>query len=163
MFRTRVPTQEELSTCEHIQMTSSHLWNPTDVSMLQATNQGGQVSRPPWKRQVATVDSTYERYEYLEMGSDDAWLDSIDPSLVHLGERLSETQRRSCGQVETVYDHTDMPARRTFVGDKRHLKVTAEALADKFGISLPQEQRTLRVANDTRSCVIGNPPNQSPI
>jgi hypothetical protein len=88
MFRTRVPTPEELLTCDHVQMTCSHLLNPTEVSMLQATNQGGYVSRPPWKRQVATNDSTYERYEYLDLGSDDAWLDSIDPSLERLGEQL---------------------------------------------------------------------------
>ncbi len=94
MFRTRVPTQEELSMCEHIQMTSPHPWNPTEVSLLQATRQGGQISRPTWKRQVATVDSTYERYEYLDTDSDHAWLDSIDPSLVHLGERLSKVQRQ---------------------------------------------------------------------
>ena len=80
--------------CEHIQMTSPHPWNPTEVSMPQATNQGRQVSCPPWKRQVATVDSTYERYEYLDTDSDHAWLDSIDPSLVHLGERLSKVQRQ---------------------------------------------------------------------
>ena len=59
MFRSRVPTQEKLSMCEHIQMTSAHPWNPTKVSMLQALHQGGQISCPTWKRQVATVNSTY--------------------------------------------------------------------------------------------------------
>ena len=156
MFRSRVPTTSELSSCEHIQMTSSHQWNPTEVSMLQATHQGGHVSRPPWKRLVATVDSTYERYEYIDPDSDDAWMDSIDPSLVRLGERLNEVQRRSCAQVETVYDHVDIPARRTFVSDERHVKVTAEMLADRFGISVPRAQRTLRVTTqrDVRSAIL---------
>ena len=66
---------------------------------------------------MATVDSTYERYEYIDPDSDDALMDSIDPSHVRLGERLNEVQRRSCAQVETVYDHVDIPARRTFVID----------------------------------------------
>jgi hypothetical protein len=39
----------------------------------------------------------------------------------------------------------EIPARRTFVSAERHVKVTAEALADKFGISVPRAQRTLRV------------------
>jgi hypothetical protein len=38
-----------------------------------------------------------------------------------------------------------MPACRTFVSDEWHVKVTAEALADKFGICLPRAQSTLRV------------------
>jgi hypothetical protein len=79
------------------------------------------------------------------MDSDDAWVDSVDLSLVHLGERLNEVQRRSCGQFETVYNHAEMPACCTFVSDKRYLKVTAEAFPDKFGISVPRAQRTLRV------------------
>ena len=156
MFRTRVPTEEELLTCDHIQMMSSHPWNPTKISMLQATNQGGNVSCPPWKQQVAAVNSTYKRYEYLDLVSHDAWLDLIDPSLVSLGERLSEFRRRSCAQVETIYNHTKIPARRTFVSDERHTKVTAEALADKFGISVPRAQRTLRVTTQrgVRSAII---------
>jgi hypothetical protein len=37
-----------------------------------------------------------------DLDSDDACLDSIDPSLVRLGERLNEVvQQRSCAQVET--------------------------------------------------------------
>lgn len=95
MFLTRVPSstnKEEVLICDHIQMMSPHPWNPTKVFMLQATNQQGRnVSCPPWKRMVATVDSTYERSEYLNLASDDAWLDSIDPSLlVRIGERLNE-------------------------------------------------------------------------
>jgi hypothetical protein len=83
-------------------------------------------------------------------------MDSIDPSLVRLGERLNEVQRRSCAQVETVYDHVDIPARRTFVSDERHVKVTAEMLADRFGISVPRAQRTLRVTTqrDVRSAIL---------
>jgi hypothetical protein len=46
-FCTRVPMTNELQTCEHIQMTSPHPWNPSEIVMAQATAQGG--SRP-WKR-----------------------------------------------------------------------------------------------------------------
>ena len=58
LFTTRVPTVNELATCEHIHMTSALPWNPAEVVMLQATTQGGKTH--PWKRQVATLDSTYE-------------------------------------------------------------------------------------------------------
>ncbi|KAI2502896.1 Reverse transcriptase (RNA-dependent DNA polymerase) [Fragilaria crotonensis] len=137
-------------------MTSSTPWNPADVIMVQATNQGGR--NHPWKRQIETTDSTYNRFEYtdVEISSDDAHMDSIDPSLVRLGERLHQKLKRVSAQVETVYDQTDTPARRTFVSDERHTKVTAEMIAEKFGISIPRAQRTLRVTTQrgVRSAIL---------
>jgi Reverse transcriptase (RNA-dependent DNA polymerase) len=154
LFTTRVPTADELATCEHIHMTSALPWNPAEVLMLQATTQGG--STHPWKHQIATVDSTYKRYEYVDSGSDDALMDAIDPSLVRLGERLHANHQRSIAQVDTVYDHIDIPGRRTFVSDERHSKINAEALAEKFGISIPRAQRTLRVTTQrgVRSAIL---------
>ncbi|KAI2507356.1 Reverse transcriptase (RNA-dependent DNA polymerase) [Fragilaria crotonensis] len=157
LFTTRVPTSLELETCEHVQMTSASPWNPSDVAMLQAAHQGGSTVHPPWKRQIATVDSTFEdRYEYADANSDDAMLDSIDPSLVRLNERLNAKQQRVNAQVDTVYDHTDAPGRRTFVSEERHVKVTAHSLAEKFGISIPRAQRTLKVTTQrgVRSAIL---------
>ena len=117
-------------------MTSATPWNPTEVSMLQATHQGG--STYPWKRQIETVDSSHEQFEYADFGNlDDAYMDAIDPSLVHLSERLNQHQSRINAQVDTVYELADTPGRRTFVSDERHQKVTAEMIAEKFGISIP--------------------------
>ena len=149
MFQTRVPTAYELEKSDHIHMTSSMPWNPADVVMVQATNQGGSTrDSHPWKRPIETIDSTssYGQFEYMdvEISSDDAYMDSIDPSLVRLGERQQQKQSRVTAQVETAYHQTDMPGRRTFVSDERHTKVTAEMIAEKFGISIPRAQRTLR-------------------
>ena len=153
-FRTRVPTSEELRTCEHIQMTSSQPWNPTDVVMLQATNQGGNDRRTPWKRQLAVRDTLHRHSEYIDATSDEALLDSIDPSLAHVTEQLLKRQRLS--QVETAHDQVDTPARRTFVSDERHAKVTAELIAERFGIGPTRAQRTLRVTTQrgVRSAIL---------
>ena len=139
-FRTRVPTATELRTCEHIQMTSPQPWNPSAVVMAQATAQGG--SRP-WKRRLESVNSYDARSEYLDAESDEALLHAIDPSLAHIAERLRKRYRMS--QVETDYDQKDVPARRTFVSDERHVKVSAELIAERFGIGPVRAQRTLRV------------------
>ncbi len=152
-FKTRVPTADELEKSDHVHMTSAHPWNPTDISMLQATNHGGCYK--PWKRQIATMHSMYDQFEYLNAASEDAYMDSIDPSLVRLGERLH--QKQSCiSQVETVYNQMETPAHRTFVSDERHMKVTAELIAEKFGISIPRAQRTLRVTTQrgVRSAIL---------
>ena len=150
-FRTRVPTTEELASCEHIHMTSSALWHPSDVVLIQATDQGGNTL--PWKRSIASVD--VDRFEYMDATCDDAILDSIDPSLVRLNEQLYKRQR-VIAQTETVYDQTDTPSRRTFVSDERHLKVTAELIAERFGISPTRAQRTLRVTTErgVRSAIL---------
>jgi hypothetical protein len=88
-FQTRVPTKHKLAACEQVQMTSSHPWNPTEVVMIQqATHQGGR--NDPWKRQVSATHTFYKQYEYLEADSNDALLDSIDPSLARTTEVLQQ-------------------------------------------------------------------------
>ena len=157
LFTTRVPTQHELETCPHVDMTSSTLWNPSDVTMIQATHQGGGMH--PWKRRVATVESgPYNSCisEYVNPCADVTLMDAIDPSLVNLGDGLTSMQRRVMAQIGTVYDQTDTPGRRTFVSDERHLKVTAQVLAERFGISIPRAQRTLQVTTQrgVRSAIL---------
>jgi hypothetical protein len=156
LFHTRVPTASELATCAHIDMTSSAPWNPTDVSMIQATHQGGN-SVHPWKRQISSsISAETTTSEYLDPNSDEALLDAIDPSLVFLGDHMISKQRRVTAQVETVYDQTDAPGRRTFISDERHCKVNAQVLAERFGISIPRAQRTLRVTTQrgVRSAIL---------
>jgi hypothetical protein len=51
---------------------------------------------------VAAVDLVYKRYEYLDADSDDALLDSIDPSLIQLGKQLDAAQQRFTPQLDTV-------------------------------------------------------------
>ena len=151
-FRTRVPTAEELRACEHVQMTSAHPWNPSEVVLAQATAQGG--SRESWKRRLETINVFPNRFEYLDAMSDEALLDSIDPSLANVTEQLQKRQRMS--QVETVYDQLDTPARRTFVSDERHLKVSAELIAERFGIGPLRAQKTMRVTTQlgVRSAIL---------
>jgi hypothetical protein len=149
-FRTRVPTKDELARCEHIDMTSATPWNPSEVVMLQETDQGGSVG--PWKRYLSSTLT--RKYEYVDASSDDALLDSVDPSLVHLGRQLCT--HHSVAQVDTVYEQRDIPSRRTFVSTERHEKVSAELLADRFGIGTKRAQRTLRVTTQrgVRSAIL---------
>jgi hypothetical protein len=83
-FSTRVPTKDKLACCKHIHMTSSTPWNPSNVIMLQETVQGGSVG-PCWKRYLSTT--LPQKFEYFDVSSDDALINSVDPSLVHLGRQ----------------------------------------------------------------------------
>ena len=62
---TRTPTEHELQTCLHIEMTSPHPWNPGAVKL-------GEVS-------------TGHTQDTFAPTPDDDLLYSVDPSLVHLG------------------------------------------------------------------------------
>ena len=153
-FHTRVPSSQELQNCEHIQMTSSHTWNPTEIVMVQTIVPVGSML---WKRRSSVGALHY--YEYLDADSDEALLDTIDPSLVRVGEQISEHCLYRSGQiseVDTVYEQQDTPSRRTFVSTERHVKVSAELLADRFGIGPKRAQRTLRVTTQrgVRSAIL---------
>jgi hypothetical protein len=80
------------------------------------------------------------RFEYVDATCNEALLDSIDLTLAQdVNEQIRKRQRLS--QIDT----NNSPARRTFVSDKRHSKLTAELLAERFGISPTWAQLTLRV------------------
>lgn len=50
----------------------------------------------------------------------------------------------------------DIPSRRTFVSSERHVKVSAELLADRFGIGPKRAQRTIHVTTQhgVRSAIL---------
>jgi hypothetical protein len=106
-----------------------------------------------WKRQVSSASST-QRHEYVDADCDDALLDSVEPSLVHLGKLL--TQYHLSQLDTTVLEQLDVPSRRTFVSTERHEKVSAELLADRFGIGPKRAQRTMRVTTQrgVRSAIL---------
>jgi hypothetical protein len=150
-FRTRTPMTVELQTCEHIQMTSPHTWTPSDVQMIQATEQD---KASPWKRRLEALYSIDHRSEYVDAGSNDALLDSIEPSLVGPVDLLK--RKYYISQINTIYDQIDVPARRTFISDERHVKVSSELIAERFGISMNRAQKTIRVTTQrgVRSAIL---------
>jgi hypothetical protein len=103
---------------------------------------------------METANVFTHRSEYLDAASDEALLDSIDPSLSHTAERLHKCHRIS--QIKTLYEHVDRPARRTFVSNERHTKVSAELIAERFGVGPIRAQRTLRVTRQqgVRSAIL---------
>ncbi|KAI2496598.1 Reverse transcriptase (RNA-dependent DNA polymerase) [Fragilaria crotonensis] len=151
-FRSRVPTVTELAECTHLHVTSPSPWDPSQVTMLQEMNQGGTA---PWKRSLPSASASFPlMYEYLEASSDDALLHSVDPSLVQVGHL---PRSRHIPEVDSItYEHQDIPSRRTFVSTERHVKVSAELLADRFGIGPKRAQRTLRVTTQrgVRSAIL---------
>ena len=142
-FISRAPTDEELHSCIHIDMTSVHPWNPTAVSL-------GEVNTAPpslnLTRSIGQVNSNYHPmsndmdtvYEYNSQFSSDSVLHSIEPSLVEFKERMIQA-------VTIDPDSTDVPARRTFISHERHNKLCADKLADLWGVGPSKAAATIKV------------------
>ena len=59
-FKSRAPTQEELSTCPHYDMTSKRTWNPSEVQIGSINTQSNQ----PRSRRISNIN--VRKYEYID-------------------------------------------------------------------------------------------------
>ena len=141
-FETRVPTDNELNTCEHIYMTSAQPWDPQQVQLKS-------VETEPELPNVQQLDD--KTYAYLDPTSDETLLHTIDPTLTNLKELMIQKVR-----VASIGDGSDVPSRRTFVSTDRHMKVTEDILCERFGISPARARATLKVTTQrgTRSAIL---------
>lgn len=81
---------------------------------------------------------------YFDLHMDDAFLHSIEPSLITIKE------------LSTASIAQEYPSRRTFVSTERHMKLDALMLADLWGIGLKRAKMTLEATTQmgTRSAIL---------
>jgi hypothetical protein len=137
-FLSRKPTVSELQTCPRIILSSAMAWNPTQVVLSEASTTAPSDDLPKIRESTISRVGSMRQYEYLDPSSDEALLHSIDPSFVHLRERLIAKTTRYDKDLE------DAPARRTFVSTDRHSKITSDHIAERFGIGPERAKATLR-------------------
>ena len=141
---TRTPTDQELQQCRHVQLTSASEWNPLDV---QFPNSSWSAEEGMLSQRVSVLQSRSYRQE-ADVGDE-----------LHFG--FDQTVERLISQVrinEVRNDNvlTDVPLRRTFISDERHISVTPEELSDRWGIGLTQATNTIKVTTQkgTRSAIL---------
>jgi len=125
-------------------MTSQRPWEPADVRLsVSTTSRKSEVRNLPWKRSISSTMMeriTIHSQAYVDPRSSNAELDSIDPLLANLNDG------RQIGSVGANIDEDtiDLPVRRTFVSTERHGKMTAESIAERFGIGIRRARQTLQ-------------------
>ena len=131
-FQSRAPTQYELDTCEYVEMTSGVLWDPHDVKL-------GEMSAMRRKH-----DDTADSDEFLK---------SIDPSLIMLKE-MSTRHIQANNYIDVTAE--DIPARRSFISNDRHKKLTAESISELWGIGKSRAMATIDATTQfgTRSAIL---------
>ena len=151
-FQTRSPTTEELTNITdefRIELTSAQEWNPDSV---QLSSTSIQIQDMPFCQTTLNGDRIYR-----EPSSDEALLHSISPSFITLQELcVSQVQQRFPNRNISSSQQVDVPARRTFVSNKRHKALSAESIAELWGIGPKRAQATLDATTQrgTRSAVL---------
>ena len=133
-FKSRAPSQHELNTCDHIDMTSSFRWEPHDVKLGETR---------------VNVDKAIDDF----IGESDRLLQSIDPSLIMLKE-MSTRHIQANSYIDVTAE--DIPARRSFISTDRHKKLTAESISELWGIGKSRAMATIDATtqNGTRSAIL---------
>ena len=111
LFECRAPTKQELQECTKIHLTSKKEWNPHQVRMSEGM--------------VSLVSATRPN------DLDENLLESLDPSLLELKEKLAALVPRYIAEMARCDDSLeDIPTRQTSTSTERHVKMSAEVLAD---------------------------------
>ena len=132
LFESRSPTKLEMQECQQIQLTSKKEWNPKEVNMKEVNRDS---------------DDSIDEY----------FLETIDPSLSGLRKKLEKLVPRYVAEVSRYDDSLeDLPTRQTYTSTERHIKMSAEVLADRFGIGLERARQTLKATTQrgTRSALL---------
>ena len=134
LFETRVPTQQELDDCPHVNLTSDTEWNPTEIRLPNASNNtqhlyGLQCS--------ALITSCYHTNTFIQKIS----------SLVvdHTSSEFASNQNMS-----------DISVPQTFMSQDWKSFVDPDSLSDKWLIGRQQAQQTIQVTTQRgiRSAVL---------
>ena len=149
-FDSIAPTEHKLQSLPYVHLTSKFQWNPKTVQL-------GEVRSNDFEKNYIACqckdlgDTEKGDYQYQDLKADESILHSINSVLVDLGSNM---KRRLCSIATPTI--SDILARRTFVSQSRHLKASAELIADLWCIGVKKEQAPLEATTQrgTRSALL---------
>ena len=142
---THTPSDHELTTCKHIELTSSHSWDPNNVHFPHPKISLEEMMDD--KRHIGSIHTTFDVSR--SQGDHD-----IDNANTHTIFDLNTIQRRICSmssmntsliKTEDMNSgNTDIPLTSTFQSSERHSDVSAQSLSERWGISISTASKTLK-------------------
>ena len=142
---THTPTDHELETCPHIELTSPQPWDPFNVRFPHPTITLEEMMDD--KRHVSSTTTTFDPFN----SQSDYDLNDIQNHTIF---DLDAIQRKICTMYTTHIPvtkdididngTTDVPITHTFQSSERHSDVSAESLSERWGISLATASKTLK-------------------
>ena len=112
---------------------------------LNETTTINKEDRPSMQISRLKISPNIIDFEYLDASDDASLLHSIEPSMSNLKEQLLMKVPSKVVEV-SQYDDVleDLPISQTYTSTKRHIRISAEMLADRFGIGVELTKVTLR-------------------
>ena len=131
-FQSRVPTQKELDNCEYVELTSSLRWEPQEVKLGELS-----IINP--------------KPDTISCGDD--LIKSANPSLIMMKE-MATRHIQANSYIDLT--HEDIPARRSFISNDRHKKLTSDSIAELWCIGKSRAMATIDATtqNGTRSAIL---------
>ena len=128
VFKTSVPTEQELNTLPHITLTSEQPWNPSEVRLGEvkscADHQPSKIMIKATNIYAGNGCNGITRYEYQSnLDEDLMWLNEMNPVMLKLCE---------LGSAHRDYNPklNDIIGQGTFKSTKRHNDINEEILAE---------------------------------
>jgi hypothetical protein len=140
----RTPTDHELQTCQHVQLSSDHEWDPQNVRFPEATRTvEEEVSRKIGSiRRNQDVHGISEKLENYNEDSEGRLLCIGDLSRRLIASVNISSILRRTSQVEVEIQ--DVPQAKSFQSKGRHSSVSPEELSERWQIGLEQAKETLK-------------------
>ena len=151
-FTSRIPSDHELSACEHIQMISVHLQDPMHIQLSSISLQSLNDIDSRHMQILSTTTSinpycysSRDKYGYSCSDFDLAILHNTYLLLVKLKEIVTSIMNPP---------RSDVLARRSFISHNRHLEMIAKILLELQGIGLNNRKATIAATTQMAICSI---------
>ena len=142
---TRTPTEQELSECRKVVLTSNREWDPQNIVFPNAQwsiTEDKATRLGSVKVSAARSDIVWGEPEFEEIYNDDAFCERVISS-VKVASIPPDTKSTATASVAAV-EMKGPPTPHTFVSEDRKSNVTPQALAEKWLIGLEQAALTLK-------------------
>lgn len=141
---THTPTASELDSCPHIQLSSTHVWDPKNVTFpkCNATLQevfGGGI------RLLSALQMHQDEEPVWEQHHNDVFnLQQINRKISSMSKINQSPKKLLQRDASIDPGKTDIPTLHTFQSSDRHSDVSPQELSERWGISLTAATKTLK-------------------
>jgi hypothetical protein len=136
---THTPSNHRLSTCKHIELTSSNSWDPNNVCFLHS-----KISLEEMMADECYISSTHRTF--------DAWRSQGDHDINNVNDRtifdLDAIKDKFASSLTKPEDmnsgNTDIPLTSTFQSSDQHSDISTQSLSEQWGTSISTASKTLK-------------------
>ena len=144
---TRTPTQNELETCPHIQLSSFKPWDPSNVHFSTSLHSLGEeierIRRVGSATTKSNIISDWANNTRAEFSNNIFDLSTVTRKIASM-QVTKESKLDLINSTEPVSKNTDVKELHTFQSSSRHSDAIPQDLSERWFISISQATQTLK-------------------